>query len=30
MEQGYSFIAVGVDTMIFGQAARDILNQMRQ
>ena len=29
MDQGYSLIAVGIDTMIFGYAARDILTQMR-
>ena len=30
MEQGYSLIAVGVDTMIFGQAAKEIQAQMRE
>lgn len=29
LDQGYSLIAVGIDTMIFGQAARDILNRMK-
>lgn len=29
LNQGYSLVAVGIDTMIFGQAARDILYQMR-
>ena len=29
LDQGYSLIAVGIDTMIFGQAAQDILIQMK-
>ncbi|MGD2096452.1 MAG: aldolase/citrate lyase family protein [Desulfobacterales bacterium] len=29
LTQGYSLVAVGIDTMIFGHAARDILSQMR-
>ena len=29
LTQGYSLIAVGIDTMIFGNAARDILTQMK-
>lgn len=29
LNQGYSLVAVGIDTMIFGHAARDILAQMR-
>lgn len=30
LDQGYSLVAVGVDTMIFGFAARDVLAQMRK
>ena len=30
LNQGYSLVAVGIDTMIFGHAARDILSQMRR
>ena len=30
LNQGYSIIAVGIDTMIFGYAARDMLAQMRK
>ena len=29
LDQGYSLIAVGIDTMIFGHAARDILTRMK-
>lgn len=29
LDQGYSLIAVGIDTMIFGNAAQDILTQMK-
>ena len=29
LNQGYSLIAVGIDTMIFGNAARDILTRMK-
>ena len=29
LDQGYSLIAVGIDTMIFGRAAREIVTQMR-
>ncbi|MGD8342235.1 MAG: hypothetical protein PVH53_01515, partial [Desulfobacterales bacterium] len=29
LDQGYSLVAVGIDTMIFGHAARDILTRMR-
>ena len=29
LDQGYSLIAVGIDTMIFGHAAQDILVQMK-
>lgn len=30
LDQGYTLIAVGIDTMIFGNAARDILAQMKK
>jgi 2-keto-3-deoxy-L-rhamnonate aldolase RhmA len=30
LDQGYSFVAVGIDTMIFGYAARNMLAQMRK
>ena len=29
LDQGYSLIAVGIDTMIFGHAARDIVTEMK-
>ena len=29
LDQGYSLVAVGIDTMIFGHAARDILAKMK-
>ncbi len=29
LDQGYSLVAVGIDTMIFGNAARDILTRMK-
>jgi len=30
LDQGYALIAVGVDTMMFGQAARDIVKKMKK
>ncbi len=30
LDQGYTLIAVGIDTMIFGNAARDLLFQMKR
>ncbi len=30
LDQGFSLIAVGIDTMIFGQAAREVVTQMRK
>ena len=30
LDQGYALVAVGVDTMMFGQAARDIVKKMKK